>query len=239
MEHFFKPYGVVSTEYILPAAAIISCGGQLHDHVKTREEPCIRMAVKENGKSQEKTIFQFQEMTSKGEHVKNLLQAYKDLDFNQPCVLPANHILVIVRKALNERNRLHLWYQKLMTGPVSEVIDGYMTNQTKLAAILSALGHKIIDARRINERGVAFFFEDNAELRSFVLAYEKPWGEYILHEDHPLYHMRGALENRESLIVLLKRASLRVEVKQGGKRFFLPVNASRETLANMVQKLNQ
>lgn len=239
MEHFFKPYGVVSTEYILPSAAIMSCGGQLHDHVKTKEEPCIRMAVKEGSKTVVKTIFQFQEVTTKGETVKNLLQAYKDLDFGHPCLLHENHVLVIARKALNERNRLHLWYQKLMSEPVTEVLDGYMTNQTKLAAILSALGHDIRGARRINERGVAFFFEDCAELRSFALAYEKPWGEYVLDEDHPLYHMRGALENRESLIVLLKRASVRVEVKQGGKRFFLPLNASKETLTNMVQKLNQ
>jgi hypothetical protein len=51
--------------------------------------------------------------------------------------------------------------------------------------------------------------------------------------------MRGALENRESLIVLLNNASVRVEVKQGGKRFYLPLNASKEKLIHMVGKLNQ
>lgn len=239
MQDFFHPRGVISTAYILPAAAVISCGAKLHDYKLTGEEPCVRMAVKEGGKTAIKTIFQFQEATSKGEPVKKLLQAYKNLDFGEPCALPENHVLVLARKVLVERNRLHLWFQKLMLEPIVQPAHGFGTHNTRLAALLSSLGHEIHNARRIGERTVSFFFEPSTELERLAKAFEKPWGQYDLDEDHPLYHMKGALENRESLIVLLNNASVRVEVKQGGKRFYLPLNASKEKLAHMVSKLNQ
>jgi hypothetical protein len=239
MQDFFHPRGVISTGYILPAAAIISCGAKLHDYKVTGEEPCIRMALKEGGKTVTKTIFQFQEVTSKGEPAKKLLAAYKQLDFGESCTLPDDHILRKARLVLNERNRLHLLFQQTMTQPIGVVEEGYITNNTRLAATLSCLGYPVRKAVKVSEKAVAFVFTDSKEIPALAAAFLKPWGQYDFHEDHPLYHMRGALENRESLIVLLNSASVRVEIKQGGKRFYLPLNASTETLTHMVGKLNQ
>jgi hypothetical protein len=236
---FFHPRGVVSTCYILPAAAAISCGAKLHDYKVTGEEPCVRMAFKEGGKTAIKTIFQFQEVTSKGEPVKKLLEAFKQMDFGRFCPLPDSHVLVIARKALHERSGLHRWFEKLITEPVTHPLLGFGTTNTRMAATLSCLGNDIIGARRISEKHVAFYFQKNAELVQLVAAFNKPALVHDLHEEHPLYHMRGALYNREELVALLKRASTRVEVKQGGKRFYLPLNASKEKLTHMVQKLNQ
>lgn len=239
MNDFFKPYGVISSAYILPVAAAMSCGAKLHSFDETREEPCIRLAVKRGGKTEIETIFQLHEVTSKGEKVRNLLLAYKQLDFGESCAFPENHTIRIAHKVLNERNRLHLWFQKLLSGTITVPLEGFGTNNTRLAAALSSLGNPILGARRISERTVCFYFEDSTELQKFVTAFNKPWGQYDFDEDHPIYHMKGALENRESLIVLLKNASVRVEVKQGGKTFYLPLNASKEKLTGMVQKLNQ
>lgn len=239
MDQFFQPRGVISTEYILPAAAVISCGAKLHDYKETGEDPCVRMAVKRGDKTDVKTLFQFHEATSRGEQVKKLLLAYKQLDFGNACALPESHTLVTARRVLVERNHLHLWFQKLITEGIMQPFHGFGTNNTRLAATLSSLGHKIHGARRVADRIVSFYFESSPEIDRFVKAFDKPWGEYDLDEDHPLYHMKGALENRESLIVLLKNASVRVEVKRDGKRFYLPLNASKEKLTEMVQKLNQ
>lgn len=234
----FQPYGVITTEYILPAAAVISCGAKLHDNEESGEDPCIR-CVDSRDSTKTKTIFQFHEMTSTGLKVRDLFREYKQLDFGKPTTLPEDHVLILARRVLLERNRLHLWYQKLMSEPVMELLGGYGTTNTKFAAALSCLGHEIKDARRIGEGQVAFFFDDNAELRQFEAAFHEPWGQYALAEDHVIYHLRGALENRDQLIILLKRASVRCEVKQDGKTFSVPLNASREKLTNMIHRLNQ
>ena len=239
MHDQFIPYGIVWTEYIRPAAAASSCGARLHDYREAGEDSCVRKVIKQNGRTEIVTRFQFHEVTTKGEKVRTLFEAHKELDFGRPCNLPANHTLRITRNALAERNRLHLWFQKLIQEPIMQPLDGFGTSLTPLAATLSSLGHKIKGARRTSDRIVSFFFDDAPEIRNLAEAYQKPWGEYLFDENHPLYHMRGALENREQLIVLLKNASVRVEVNQAGKRFQLPLNASPEKLRTMIHKLNQ
>lgn len=236
----FIPYGVVATEYILPAAALISCGAKLHDYKETHEEPCIRMALKRNGKTVELTLFQFQEFTSKGESTRKLLAACKQLDFGVPCSLDEKHALRTALKVLNKRHELHLLFQETMGKPIkSHLLDKLMVHNTKVAATLSCLGYPILEALHLSEKSVGFVFDDSKEIPALVAAFNKPWGQYDFHEDHPLYHMKGALENRETLIILLKRASTRVEIKHSGKRFFLPLNASKEKLAHMIDRLNQ
>lgn len=239
MSDFFKPYGVISTEYILPSAAVMSCGAKLHSFDETGEEPCIRGVIKVKGEPQIKTIFQFHEQTSLGEKVKGLLEAYKQIDFGYTCNLSENHRLRVARKVLVEGQRLRLWTQKLLHEPICAPLDGIHVRNTPLAASLSCLGHEIKGARRVSDSVVTFFFEGSPEIQKLAEAYEKPWGEYDFDEDHLLYHMKGAMENREQLIILLKRASVRTEVKHNGKKFYLPLNASKEKIAEMVTKLNQ
>ena len=130
------------------------------------------------------------------------------------------------------------------------------TPDIKLASILSALGIpprgtdpitciiEEVNGQR-NEK-YTFWFEGDGEhgakAKELVKAYYalgKNWDETILDKEHPLYWMKGALDNRETYLhwIRSKVVPMRI-IQHGEKTVLLSDRASSSTQAKIRKLIN-
>jgi hypothetical protein len=235
------------------AATVLTLGARLKN-----EEP---ISVNINTKGQEEIRYHFETHTGKGIKVQDLISAFSIIargglkpGLAEPSpealsvIKDAQHPLHVCQKALAERDRLHelvLIAAKGIAYPITQTED--LTNDTKLAACLSVLGHQPSNIKWDGRRGW-FFYNASAEINKFWIAYEAAWGTLTLEPSHPMYFMKTALERREELFCLRKygvkedgrvarnehESFRKVEPyiieKRGAKIILTPVNITPENL---------
>ena len=131
--------------------------------------------------------------------------------------------------------------------------DIYVTDM-KLAAILVSLGVKrrasdpvtcdITYPNNVKTSQFKFWFECNEpskeeEAIGFIKAYNKArnWEEFALDKEHPLYWMKGVLENRESYLSEIKHNVQPVKIINVGNKTLLISERASEELKNKFKKL--
>lgn len=236
------------------AATVLTLGARLK-----KEEP-ISVNIFPNG--QEEVRYHFETHTGKGTKVQDLISAFSiiargglRLGLAEPSpealavIKEAQHPLHACQKALSERDRLH--ESVIIAGKgLAELITKTeaITNDTKLAACLSASGHPPVEIKWDGRRGW-FLYNATPEIDLLWSAYEAAWGTLLLESNHPLYYMQTALEKREELFCLRKygvkedgsvarndRETFRkvepyIIEKKGTKTILTPLNITLENLA--------
>lgn len=108
------------------------------------------------------------------------------------------------------------------------------TTNLKVASAVASFGGKLrqIDpVTRIIKDGfqqVTFWFEANGKSDKVRSEMEKPWVDMASDEESPIRYVRAALENRETLLGLVKRAEPVRVIQSGGQTLIIPENASIE-----------
>lgn len=108
------------------------------------------------------------------------------------------------------------------------------TTNLKVASAVAAFGGKLrqIDpVTRIIKDGfqqVTFWFEANGKADKVRAEMEKNWVEMESDEEAPIRYVRAALENRETLLGLVKRAEPVRVIQRGGQTLIIPENANIE-----------
>ena len=109
------------------------------------------------------------------------------------------------------------------------------TTNIKIAAAVAAFGGKLRTqdpvTRFIKEDGsqqVTFWFESDNKGGKVRAEMEKNWVDMTSDAEHPLRYVRAALENRETLLGLVKRAEPIQVIQRGGQTLFVPLNAKPE-----------
>ena len=108
------------------------------------------------------------------------------------------------------------------------------TTNLKVASAVAAFGGKLrqIDpVTRIIKDGfqqVTFWFEANGKADKIRAEMEKSWVDMTSDEEAPIRYVRAALENRETLLGLVKRAEPVRVIQRGGQTLIIPENASIE-----------
>ena len=108
------------------------------------------------------------------------------------------------------------------------------TTNIKVAAAAGAFGAKprkfdpVTHFIKDNgQREITFWFEcgegENAKNEM-----EKKWSDMVSDPEAPIRYVRAALENRETLLGLVKRAEPIQVIQRGGQTLFVPVNAKPE-----------
>lgn len=129
------------------------------------------------------------------------------------------------------------------------------TRDIKLAAILTALGIPMrpedpitcVEEERKGKMIKQFTFwfdttlpENQRKVAIFINAYDKArdWKEYTLDKEHPIYWMKGALENRERFLGWIREDVQPMKLIQSGSRTVLiGANASPELKKQIKQHL--
>jgi hypothetical protein len=108
------------------------------------------------------------------------------------------------------------------------------TTNIKVASAVASFGAKprSIDpvTRVIKDDGSAqatFWFETGAGAEAKA-EMERPWSEMKSHPESPIRYVRAALENRETLLGLLKRAVPVRVIQRGGQTLLVSENATLE-----------
>lgn len=129
-------------------------------------------------------------------------------------------------------------------------MDTIPTCDIKLAAILVALGIPIrqsdpVTCKVDTERGrrsevFTFWFDVSGGLRKkamdLIAAYQaaRDWASYTLDTEHPLYWMKGVLENRECLLHWIRKDVKPMQILTAGdKTVLIGENASPSLRAKM------
>ncbi|MFZ9739384.1 MAG: hypothetical protein ACO3EZ_15390 [Prochlorotrichaceae cyanobacterium] len=108
------------------------------------------------------------------------------------------------------------------------------TTNIKVAAAVAAFGSKLrkVDpvTRFIKDgfQQVTFWFEAGGAGDKVRAEMEKPWAEMKADDESPIRYVRAALENRETLLGLVKRAEPIQVIQKGGQTLIIPENASIE-----------
>lgn len=117
------------------------------------------------------------------------------------------------------------------------------TTNIKVASAVAATGGKLRKndpvTTQIFEDGrkqVTFWFEAGAGSEAKV-EMECTWAEMKSPEESPIRYMRAALENRETLLGLVKRAEPIRIIQRGGQTLLVPENARPELKKALLNKL--
>ncbi len=81
--------------------------------------------------------------------------------------------------------------------------------------------------------------DHNATAKETIDAYSKAknWEEFTLDEDHPLYWMKGVLENREVLLGWMRKDVAPIKVIQHGEKTVLIGERASRELRDKMKKL--
>lgn len=109
------------------------------------------------------------------------------------------------------------------------------TTNIKVAAAVAAFGCKLRKenpvTRMVREDGsqqVTFWFEADGIGAAERKEMEATWLDMASDPEHPIRYVRAALENRETLLGLVKRAEPIQVIQRGGQTLIVPVNAPSE-----------
>lgn len=133
-------------------------------------------------------------------------------------------------------------------------MDNIPTNDIKLAAILVGLGVPMRESDPITcvidtEGGIrretfTFWFDVSAqgkrdEAKKLIDAYQKArgWENMVLDTEHPLYYMKGALENREVLLHWIRKNVKPMKIIQHGNKTVLIGEGASKSLKDKMRKL--
>lgn len=109
------------------------------------------------------------------------------------------------------------------------------TTNIKVAAAVAAFGCKLRKenpvTRMVREDGsqqVTFWFEADGIGLMERKEMEASWADMASDPEHPIRYIRAALENRETLLGLVKRAEPIQVIQRGGQTLIVPINAPSE-----------
>lgn len=108
------------------------------------------------------------------------------------------------------------------------------TTNIKVASAVAAFGSKLrpVDpvtrVIRDSQQQVTFWFISDGAGDFAKKEMEKSWVEMESDEESPIRYVRAALENRETLLGLVKRAEPIRIIQVGGQTLLVPENASPE-----------
>ena len=109
------------------------------------------------------------------------------------------------------------------------------TTNIKVAAAVAAFGARLRKqdpiTRVVKEDGsqqVTFWFEADGAGGFERKEMEKNWNEMTSDPEHPISYIRAALENRETLLGLVKRAEPIQIIQRGEQTLIVPLNAPSE-----------
>lgn len=109
------------------------------------------------------------------------------------------------------------------------------TTNIKVAAAVAAFGCKLRKenpvTRMVREDGnqqVTFWFEADGIGSMERKEMEASWVDMASDPEHPIRYIRAALENRETLLGLVKRAEPIQVIQRGGQTLIVPINAPSE-----------
>ena len=115
-----------------------------------------------------------------------------------------------------------------------EGLSFWGTTNIKVAAAVAAFGGKLrsIDpvthiVKENGERQVTFWFESGrgGDVKTEM---EAKWHEMKSDQESAIRYVRAALENRETLLGLVKRAEPIQTIQRGGQTLLVPLNAKPE-----------
>jgi hypothetical protein len=125
-----------------------------------------------------------------------------------------------------------------------EGIAYWGTTNIKVASAVATYGGKPrpIDpaSRTIKEDGssqVTFWFEAGGKGAEVRAEMECPWSEMKCPEESPIRYIRASLENRETLLGLVKRAIPVRVIVRGGQTLLVSENATSEQKRAMLRHL--
>ena len=125
-----------------------------------------------------------------------------------------------------------------------EGIAYWGTTNIKVASAVAGAGGKLrrLDpvSRTIKEDGssqVTFWFEAGGKGAEVRAEMECPWSEMKCSEESPIRYVRAALENRETLLGLVKRATPIRIIERGGQTLLVSENATSEQKRAMLRHL--
>lgn len=109
------------------------------------------------------------------------------------------------------------------------------TTNIKVAAAVAAFGCRLRKenpvTRMVREDGsqqVTFWFEADGIGAAERKEMEATWSDMASDSEHPIRYVRAALENRETLLGLVKRAEPIQVIQRGGQTLIVPLNAPSE-----------
>lgn len=109
------------------------------------------------------------------------------------------------------------------------------TTNIKVAAAVAAFGARLRQqdpvTRIVKDDGsqqVTFWFDADGVGSNERREMEKPWNEMQSDPEHPIRYIRAALENRETLLGLVKRAEPIQIIQRGEQTLIVPLNAPSE-----------
>ena len=125
------------------------------------------------------------------------------------------------------------------------MVDSFWgTTNIKVAAAASAFGAKLRQSDPVTciikedtgQRQFTFWFSisggDDAKAEM-----ERTWADMKSDPESPIRYVRAALENRETLLGLLKRAEPIMSIKRGSQTLLISERASPELKRAMIKKL--
>ena len=125
------------------------------------------------------------------------------------------------------------------------MVDSFWgTTNIKVAAAASAFGAKLRQSDPVTciikedtgQRQFTFWFSisggDDAKAEM-----ERTWADMKSDPESPIRYVRAALENRETLLGLLKRAEPILSIKRGSQTLLISERASPELKRAMIKKL--
>ena len=117
------------------------------------------------------------------------------------------------------------------------------TTNIKVASAVAAFGGKLRQNDPVTtqvfengERRVTFWFEPGAGVEAKE-EMERSWSEMKSEKQSAIRYVRAALENRETLLGLVKRAEPIRVIQRGGQTLLVPENASPELKKALLNKL--
>jgi len=108
------------------------------------------------------------------------------------------------------------------------------TTNIKIASCVAAFGGTLRQSDPVTHivkedgsRQVTFWF-NSGEGTEAKAEMERNWGDMKSDSESPIRYVRAALENRETLLGLVKRAEPIQIIKRGGQTLLVPINAKPE-----------
>ena len=124
------------------------------------------------------------------------------------------------------------------------MIDSFWgTTNIKVAAAASAFGAKLRQSDPVTcivqesgHRQYTFWFSDSGSDEAKA-EMERTWADMKSDPESPIRYVRAALENRETLLGLVKRAEPILSIKRGNQTLLISERASPELKRTMMKKL--
>lgn len=117
------------------------------------------------------------------------------------------------------------------------------TTNIKVASAVAAFGGKLRQNDPVTtqvfengDRRVTFWFEPGLGVEAKE-EMERSWSEMKSEKQSAIRYVRAALENRETLLGLVKRAEPIRVIQRGGQTLLVPENASSELKKALLNKL--